>query len=207
MFLYLSSYQFGDQVERLRDLVVGSRLAVVITNALDFSVDVARKNEAVRSAINELEQLDFDASEVNLRTYFGNPRGLASRLDDTGLIWTLGGNSFLLRSAMQLSGLDAFLLEHLASDLVYGGFSAGAVVATPTLRGIHLVDSPDVVSEIYRTEVIWDGLALLPYCIAPHYESSHPESARMNSVVDYFRVNDMAYRTLRDGDVIVTQIR
>ena len=208
MYLYLSSYQFGNQVQRLRDLVEKSRLAVVIANALDFTADVSRKDDAVRSTINALQQLDFVTSEVDLRGYFGNPNGLAERLGDIGLIWTLGGNSFLLRRAMELSGLDAYLLSHLQTDLVYGGFSAGAVVVTPTLRGIHLVDPPEVVSEVYKTEteIEWEGLALVPYCIAPHFDSRHPESDRINDVIEYFRGHKIPYKTMRDGDVIISRV-
>ena len=88
-----------------------------------------------------------------------------------GLIWTLGGNSSLLRRAMRQSGLD-LLLTAWRDDagIVYGGYSAGAVVATPTLRGIHLVDPPAALAEGYPPEIIWDGLALVPYSIAPHYD-------------------------------------
>lgn len=35
MILYLSPYRFGDQVERLRDLVTGPRRAAVTANPLD----------------------------------------------------------------------------------------------------------------------------------------------------------------------------
>lgn len=40
MYFYLSPYQFGNQVKRLRDPAIGPRLVDVIANALDFSHDV-----------------------------------------------------------------------------------------------------------------------------------------------------------------------
>ena len=48
-------------------------------------------------------------------------------------------NAFVLRRAMQLSGFDDIIVDLLDADaIVYGGFSAGAVVAAPSLEGIHL---------------------------------------------------------------------
>ena len=178
----------------------------MIANALDFSADHSRKHEAVKSAIDEFERLDFAVSEVDLRGFFGNADGLAHCFDGIGLVYTLGGNSFLLRCAMQQSGLDGFLLAHQETDLDYGGFGAGAVVVTPTLVGVHLVDSPEVVSDVYATAIEWDGLALVPYCIAPHFDSDHPASERINHVIDYFRDHEIPFKTIRDGDVIIIQV-
>ena len=203
--LYLSSYRFGDQVERLRDWVTGPRRAVVIANALDFSTDLPRKDRRIGAEIAQLQALGFAASEIDLRLFFDNPDALQHSLDGVGLIWTLGGNSFLLGSAMRQSRLDAFLLGHRESNLVYGGYSAGVVVATPTLRGIHLVDPPEVVAQVYGAEILWDGMALVLYCIAPHYDSPHPESELIDHAIEYFRSHRMPFKTLRDGEVIITQ--
>ena len=54
------------------------------------------------------------------------------------LIWVNGGNVFLLRRAMQQSGLDNVIIERKSDDgFVYSGYSAGACVVGPTLRGAH----------------------------------------------------------------------
>ena len=204
MILYLSSYQFGNEAEQLHALVTGPQRAAVIPNALDFATDHARRNATVRSAIAQLQELGFSASEIDLRRYFEDPNGLRHSLQRFGLFWTLGGNSFLLRSAMRQSGFDAYLLERRDSDLVYGGYSAGAVVVTPTLRGIHLVDPPEITAQVYGAEILWDGLALVPYSIAPHYDSPHPESPLINHAIRYFRSQRMPYKAIRDEEVIIT---
>jgi len=38
----------------------------------------------------------------------------------------------------------------------------------------------------YSCEIIWAGLGLIPFCIAPHYRSDHPESALIDKSVEYF---------------------
>jgi dipeptidase E len=127
-------------------------------------------------------------------------------LNDVGLVWVTGGNSFLLRRAMQQSGFDEYILERRGTDtLVYGGFSAGACVAAPTLRGIHLIDVPEASAEGYANDgVIWDGLGLVPYSVAPHFKSDDSESARVDAMVQYFVENNMPFVTLRDGEVVIT---
>ncbi len=205
MKLYLSSFLIGNEGHRLASLT-DRRRAVVIPNALDHvSGD---RQMRVDGQIAELRKLGFDAEELDLRTYFRKPDGLTDDLQDVGLIWATGGNVFLLRRAMRLSGLDQYLIDRKSDDsFAYGGYSAGACVAGPSLRGLDLVDEPHVVAEGYDDEVLWDGLGLISYSVAPHFRSDHPESARIDAVVDYFTGNKMPFVALRDGEVIVTSAR
>src|SRR5690606_29223683 len=88
-------------------------------------------------------------------------------------------------------------------QIVYGGFSAGAVVAAPTLRGIDLMDDPAEVPAGYESQATWDGLGLIDYSIVPHFRSPHPESAAAERAARHMSSHGMRYRALRDGDVIV----
>ena len=113
-------------------------------------------------------------------------------------------NAFVLRRAMKQSGFDDVITGMLERDeIVYGGFSAGAVVATPTLRGIELMDDPAAVPAGYDPEVVWDGLGLIDYSIVPHFRSPHVESAAAERAVRHMMGRGMRYRALRDGEVIV----
>ena len=87
--------------------------------------------------------------------------------------------------------------------MVYGGYSAGICILTPTLRGLELVDDADFVPDGYDSEIIWDGLGIVPYSIAPHYKSDHPESPAIDNTVEYFKEKNMPFKTLRDGEAIV----
>jgi dipeptidase E len=203
MYLYLSSFLLGNRANELVSLT-RTRKAAVVANALD-NVEADVRREYAQGQIEELTKLGFQAQEVDLRDYFRGPSPLARRLNDVGLVWVTGGNAFLLRRAMKQSGFDAYILERKGDDtLVYGGFSAGACVAAPTLRGLHLVDVPEACAEGYANGVIWDGLGLVPYSIAPHFKSDHSESARVDAMVQYFVVNKMPFVALRDGDVVIS---
>jgi dipeptidase E len=156
-----------------------------------------------------LEALGFRATELDLRRYFVNrdrERDLGALLAACGLVWVRGGNSFVLRRAMKASGFDRVIRGLLEEDaIVYGGFSAAIAVLTPSLHGVDLVDDPNLVPVGYDPAIVWEGLGLLSYAVAPHYKSEHPESAAMESVVQYYVDRRVPFRVLRDGEVIVVQ--
>ena len=205
MHLYLSSYRFGNEPSRLSTFLRSGNVAVVIANALDYTDDVPRKNAGTAREIEGLRRLGFKADELDLRSFFGKPEALSERLADIGLIWVVGGNSFLLRRALKQSGLDEYLLSRKGDDsLIYGGYSAGAIVVTPTLAGIECVDPPDMLAHGYDPEIVWDGLGLVSYSIAPHYKSDHPDSELIDRAVQHFIDNKILFKALRDGEVIVS---
>lgn len=51
--------------------------------------------------------------------------------------------------------------------------------------------------------MIWGGLGVLDYAVAPHYRSNHPESEDIEKCVEYFKANNIPYKTLHDGEAIV----
>lgn len=55
----------------------------------------------------------------------------------------------------------------------------------PSLRGVELVDDPNIVPEGYSPELIWDGMNLIPWAVRCHYRSDHPESASADKSVEY----------------------
>lgn len=175
MRLYLSSFGLGDHWAELLALLRGGRQAAVVLNAKDGSSEASR----ARSLAQEMEALaglGLAPRELDLRDSFGAPDRLRDALSEVDLVWVRGGNAFVLRRVLRQSGADQILPELLKEDrLVYGGFSAGVCVLAPSMRGLETVDDPTTVPEGYDPEPVWDGLGLLPYAVAPHYRSDHPE--------------------------------
>ena len=204
MKLYLSSYKLGENPKKLVDLVGTNKRAAVIPNALDFSTEIERRNSRVQSEIDDLKQLGFQAEEVDLRNYFGKPDELNRTLLEYGLIWVPGGNVFTLRRAFKESGIDEWLIRQKENkDLVYAGYSAGVCVLSPSLKGLELVDDPTITSEGYPKEVVWEGLGLIDFAFAPHYQSNHPEAEAVNREVEYYVKHGIEYKALHDGEVII----
>ncbi|MDN3351177.1 Type 1 glutamine amidotransferase-like domain-containing protein [Actinomadura sp. DC4] len=203
MRLYLSSYRLGDEPERLTALLRTPRPAAVVANAVDM-LPADLRAEGVAGEVTALAGLGLTAEEVDLRAYFGQAERLAADLERYELVWFRGGNTFVLRAALALSGGDRVLADLVRADtVVWGGYSAGCCVLAPSLRGIEQVDDPGAVLGCYGTEPVWDGLGLVEYAIVPHYRSGHPESAAVELLAARYRTEETAHRTLRDGEAIV----
>lgn len=211
MKLYLSSYKFGDDPNKLTQLASSNKRIALISNALDFSNDTERRLASEQKQLDGLRELGFEPEVLDLRVYFGDMEGLRSKLEEFGGLWVIGGNAFLLRSAMAESGLDKILIEYKNSEdkteFLYAGFSAGACVLAPSLKGIELADEPEKVTEVYGKEIVWDGIGLIDYSIAPHFDSDHPESEMINEAIKYFKQEGILYKPLRDGEVIISETR
>jgi dipeptidase E len=191
--------------ELIAALPTGAAVAV-IANAVDFvsPEDRAAYARNIFDPAAHLCSLGLEARDLDLRDYFDRPGALGDALRDVRLIWATGGNAFLLRRAMRRSGLDALLPARLeAGDIIYGGWSAGAAVAGPTLRGLDLMDDPAQLCLGYDPEPVWEGLGLIDYSIVPHFGSDHPESAAAAEVVAWLKAHRLPFRALRDGEAIV----
>jgi dipeptidase E len=187
-------------------LLNGKSRAVVIANACDPDDYSARRSGNVQREIEDLASLGIESSELDLRDYFGKADELLAALEQYDLVWVRGGNVFVLAKAFQLSGADVVIKRLVESDkIVYGGYSAGACILAPNLHGIELVDNKDIRAEGYSIDVVWSGLGFLPYSIAPHYRSDHPESAAVDEVVEYMINNHIPFVALQDGQAIIIE--
>lgn len=208
MKLYLSSYKIGNNKEELRNWAnEHDNNILVISNALDVFQDGERKTNSILEKSKELEEFGFNIIQLDLRNYFNKPELLKSQIKKFKAFYVLGGNVFVLRQAMKLSGFDNYLREISSNpDYLYSGFSAGICVLASDLHGIHLVDEPKQDPYDYG-EVIWEGIGLIDYMPVPHFDSpEHPESHLMYDVVSYLQNHNLKYRTLKDGDVIIENL-
>lgn len=160
---------------------------------------------SLQGEVDELRSIGLDPSEVDLRRYFGEHRELLEVLNGFDLIYVRGGNAFLLRRALWQSGADDVIRELLSDDrLVYAGYSAGPAVLGPTLHGVELFgDDSHVVPPGYRSEVIWEGLNVLPFAFVPHYNSDHPETAGADAAIHYYIHQHIPFVALHDGEALV----
>ena len=206
MRLYLSSYRLGDSAGALLALVGNGARAAIVSNALDYVPAATRAayRAEISDPIADFAALGIYAQDLDLKEYFGATDRLENALRGVDLVWAMGGNTFILRRAMAQSGFDTVITELLARDvIVYGGFSAGAVVASPSLNGIELMDDPNEIPAGYDPAVVWDGLSLVDYAIVPHFDSPHPESVAARAVANQHARRKTPFRALRDGEVIV----
>ena len=194
----------GYEIEKLKELTPKNNKTAYIANALDCYDSLVRREESEKNDLLELKNLGFDAEVLDLRNYFGKKEELKKKINEFGVFWVRGGNAFVLRQAMKISGFDNILKDiSKKENILYGGYSAGICVIGPTLKGINLMD--DIESKPYgkKVKTIWEGIGLIKYVIVPHYKSDHKESELANLAVAYLEKEKIPFKTLRDGEVII----
>jgi dipeptidase E len=200
MRLFLASYRFGNFESGLLEMVGENAHVGVITNAKDYKSEIERAAN-VKDSFQSFSDIGITPHEIDLRRYFNNSEDLALELDKYDFVWLTGGNTFVLRRALKYSGADKLITERVRNDsLLYGGESAGSVVATPTLKGVEFGDDPYVIPIGYADEEVWDGLGLVPFSIVPHYESGWEGYERM---IDTLEDEGLPYKTLTDSQVLI----
>ncbi len=156
--------------------------------------------------MNALREAGLNLKDLDLKAYFEKPEALRNKLLELKGLWISGGNVFVLRQSMKLSGLDRILTEDLKdSDFVYGGYSAAGCVLSPRLDAYAIVDDAKDLPYPKQREQVWEGLGLIDFVFLPHFESNHPESADIEREVQYCIEHDLPFKTLRDGEVLIIE--
>jgi dipeptidase E len=208
MKFYLSSYKLGNESKKLKEFATKGKIGY-IPNALDFSNATPSKVKVhIEKDLESLQELGLGVETLNLRDYFNKKDELRDKLNELGAIFISGGNVFVLRQAMKLSGLDEIIKElqatdFLATDFLYAGYSAAGCVLSPTLNGYQIVDDATDTPYEDQKEVIWEGLSIIDYAFLPHWDSNHPESADINKEINYCKENKIPYKAIKDGEVII----
>lgn len=211
MKLYLASYRLGEYPEKFTDLlgsVTKNKKVALITNALDFTNNYFELTKSVQRDKRDIEGLGLEVEEIDLREYFGKTEALRKKMQEFNAVYVRGGNVFVLRRAFAESGFDLILHEFAGrDDFVYAGFSAGMCVLSPNLSGLELVDDPEIDPEHYTQQRITKGLGLIDFSVAPHFRSDHPESQKINSVVDYYLNHAVVFVALTDTDILIQEAK
>lgn len=167
MKLYLSSHGIPDVKDFLE--FVGKPAKKIkfglIMNAKDHKPPVER---AIRrdEAVAYFRGFGFNVHEVDLRDYYDDNSGLIAEFRKFDVLWLNGGNTYSLRWALAESEAERPLEEALMDGVVYGGNSAGAIVAGPTLEYFDNVDDSS-----QAPQAIYKGLRFIDHVVLPHWES------------------------------------
>ena len=206
MKFYLSSYKLGNQTEKLVELIPNGKIAY-IPNALDFSnANLELKKKNIEEDISLLKDLGIEVELLDLQNYFHRKEELEDKVTKLGAVFVRGGNVFVLRQSMKLSGFDQ-ILQNLSKnqDFLYAAYSAGVCVLSEELKAYEIVDNACDTSYNDLDETIWEGVNLINFTFMPHWKSDHPESADIDKAIEYCEKNRITYKALRDGEVIIIQ--
>jgi len=203
MKLYLSSIEIPtpDDLAQLVGKPLGDISVAIIPNAQDYYSERARtyKNKVFAET---LEELGLKVETIDLRDYSAADE-LKGKLTDFDLIWARGGNTFCLRYEMRRSGFDSVIKDLLEDGKVYGGDSAGALVAGLAINGIESADIPE-----FSEEVINEGLSLVPFIVLPHLDNPEfadaiEEVRKIHSSLEIIELKDNQAVIFNDGHRVV----
>ena len=153
-----------------------------------------------------LEELGFKVELLDLRKYFGQKELLRRELQNIHAFYAIGGNTFVLRKAMQLSGFDELLLEYSNdSNYLYAGYSAGICCLCKDLSAISIMDDPQIDPYDSGTPPIYHGIGFIEETIIPHFMSDHKETEAASRTVEFCKQNGISYKALRDGEVLMSE--
>ncbi|MEZ5045147.1 MAG: Type 1 glutamine amidotransferase-like domain-containing protein [Saprospiraceae bacterium] len=205
MNYYLSSHKFGNKIEELKNLIPENNKIGHINNSRDWvGADPERAIKHQREEIEFLNKIGFTAEPLDLKEYFNKNEELKSKLNSLGGIWVSGGNTFVLRMAMKISGFDKIFKELIhRKDYFYGGYSAGICILSDSLKSIEIVDDPNNFPYEGISKPIYEGLGVFNYSFMPHYDSDHFESEAIGKEIQRCIDNKWLFKALRDGDVII----
>jgi dipeptidase E len=111
-----------------------------------------------------LEDMGFQIDEVDIAT--ASPQRVAQAAAAADVVFIGGGNTYYLLHHINRSGLREALSSR--DDVVYAGWSAGAVVACPDIAFIGTeADDPGAAPELESTK----GLGFVDFAVLPHVDN------------------------------------
>ncbi len=209
MKFYLSSYKLGNELDKLKQLIDQTTGKFgYVPNSLDYiGADPQRRIDSIQNDINDLKDLGADVEIVDLKDYFGKENVLRDKLSSLSGLYVRGGNTFVLRQAMKLSGLDNLIIEMQSStqNFLYIAYSAGVCILSSTLKPYAITDDSNNFPYTEISDQIWEGLGILSFIFQPHYKSDHPESASTDKEIEYCIENKILFKAFHDGEVLIIE--
>ncbi len=166
MKLFLSSYVIADESAQAFYDLVGKPKDQIKMAWIQNAKDVYEDTSWVDSVGKILQKHAAHIDVIDLREYDHNPEQIEKDLAGYDVVWIGGGNSFYLRWLLRKSGFDQAIKNLLSRGVVYGGDSAGAIVAGPTLNGFEIWEDAQKAPEL-----VLDGMNLTDVVIVPHLDN------------------------------------
>jgi len=195
MKLYLSSIGIpaAKDLAALLGKPLNKATVALIPNAIDYHSKRAWEF-TINSRTEYMKHLGFAIETVDLKNYTEGSV-LKNKLSKYDLIWAMGGNTFMLRYEMKRSGFDGIIQDLLSEGIVYGGDSAGALVAGLSINGIESADEPGFAEEIVNA-----GMGIIPYSVLPHVDN--PEFSKVVPTFKKLHRNENIIE-LKDSQVVI----
>lgn len=198
MKLFLSSIAIDEKRKKYFTNLVGKSINDISFALIENAADLYPEDRKgfVLETRKKLESLGMNITLVDLKEY-NDPDKLYDELSKYDVIWSGGGNVYYLRWLMRESGFDEVIKKLLSEGIVYGGGSAGAIVAGPTLKAFDSIDDPSAAPVIIN-----EGLSLTNEVIIPHWGVDDIQN-KLNEIEEYYKKTDYNFHTLSDEQTLL----
>ncbi|MBT1696618.1 Type 1 glutamine amidotransferase-like domain-containing protein [Fulvivirgaceae bacterium PWU4] len=167
MKLFLYSLAISAEQATYLTKLVGKDPEDISFALIENAADVVPNSRDWLGGFRDMLQYNgYRLERVDLRNWRGKQKALHQKLASKDVIWVGGGHTYYLRWILKDTGADNSIRELVSNGKVYAGWSAGALVAGPTLRYFETMDNPDGLPE-----VITDGLHLTHVVPVPHLDN------------------------------------
>lgn len=156
----------------LKTLDPRTAAVTVVMNARDYH-DPETFAAITKEKCTEFKDAGFASVEpLDLKAFFSQPKQLQTHLESQhpSVVCAVGGDVFLLMTAIKLSGFDQYLKSRQTDpNFFYCGSSAGAIVVSSNLQPYLMSDADRLRTlERYGAQPALKGLNLISDYIVPH---------------------------------------
>jgi dipeptidase E len=178
------------------DEFLGASPAQGARRVLFVPYSVADRSDLARRARERFAPLGIEIDSIHECADAASARGAVER---ARAIVVSGGNTFRLLKALHDGGLIEPIARRVAGGMPYVGWSAGSIVACPTIRtsnDMAIVEPPTL-----------RALGLVPFQINAHYIDADPGSTHMGEtreqrLAEFHEENDTPIVAIREGAIL-----
>ena len=175
------------KIELFPNFLTGKRFAYMPSDGSDQENN--QKYLPIWENFVEINQAEFIFVDNSQRGKLANLE--KQKILSANILIITGGNTFKLLYQLRQSGLDQAILEFWQKDnVVLSGFSAGAIVLSPSVETSKDINDPQL------TDL--SGLNIINFGIWPHYNSSQEQV-----LSDFKSKNNPNIRTITNDEIIV----
>jgi dipeptidase E len=133
--LFLYSLALSENQAAALTRLVGKDPAQITFALIENAADVIPNSKDWLGGFREmLRSKGYQLEILDLRKWKYKKTELYQKLASKDVIWLGGGNTFYLRWILKDTGADNIIQDLVEKGKIYAGWSAGAVVAGPTLQ-------------------------------------------------------------------------
>ncbi|SPY34087.1 Type 1 glutamine amidotransferase-like domain-containing protein [Pasteurella canis] len=158
--LFLSS-SFADVMDLFTHFIgdIRGKTITFITTASNVEKITFYVENAKQAFIQQGAQIDeLDVTKATFTQ-------ISDKLNHNDFIYVSGGNTFFLLQELKRSGADKLIIQQVNAGKLYIGESAGAMIASPDINYVELMDSREPAADLVDN----NALNLVKFYPVPHY--------------------------------------